>query len=266
MRLTVSAAGGAGAGACGRIARSNGACPRRLGAVRAGRSAADAPVPVGHRSLVERLPGALARSAYRRRLPRRRRRATAWAAPARGCCAASATRFDAVERRFARVQGHRARAVFLDRLPRQPRRADDADRAGDVIFSDARNHASLIDGVRLSRARRVVFPHNDVDRLACAHPATSRAPASASSSSNRCSAWTAISRRSPASRLCAAPRGAVLIVDEAHAVGVYGPTRRGTDRRSRRIDGVPCISINTAGKALGVAGAFVAGPAWSSSI
>src|SRR5580658_3946136 len=37
--------------------------------------------------------------------------------------------------------------------------------AGDLIFSDARNHASLIDGIRLSSARRVVFPHNDAEAL-----------------------------------------------------------------------------------------------------
>src|SRR5688500_5490619 len=37
---------------------------------------------------------------------------------------------------------------------------------GDVVFSDERNHASLIDGMRLSAATRIVFPHNDVRRLA----------------------------------------------------------------------------------------------------
>jgi 8-amino-7-oxononanoate synthase len=56
--------------------------------------------------------------------------------------------------------------------------------------------------------------------------------------------------------------GALLIVDEAHAVGVYGA--RGTGLlEAAGIDHAECISVNTAGKALGVAGACVAGPAWA---
>src|SRR4029077_21227780 len=56
--------------------------------------------------------------------------------------------------------------------------------------------------------------------------------------------------------------GAVLIVDEAHAVGICG--RRGSGLLEETgIDPNGCISINTAGKALGVSGAFVAGPSWA---
>jgi 8-amino-7-oxononanoate synthase len=56
--------------------------------------------------------------------------------------------------------------------------------------------------------------------------------------------------------------GATLIVDEAHAVGIYG--KRGSGLiEERGIDRDVCVSINTAGKALGVGGAFVAGPAWA---
>jgi 8-amino-7-oxononanoate synthase len=56
--------------------------------------------------------------------------------------------------------------------------------------------------------------------------------------------------------------GATLVVDEAHAVGVYGQRGSGLIEEAG-IEGDRCVSINTAGKALGVSGAFVAGPAWA---
>ena len=56
-------------------------------------------------------------------------------------------------------------------------------------------------------------------------------------------------------------RGAALVVDEAHAVGIYGDDGSGLIRAAGA-DGGVLLSINTAGKALGAAGAFVAGPAW----
>src|SRR5437773_8231950 len=56
--------------------------------------------------------------------------------------------------------------------------------------------------------------------------------------------------------------GAALVVDEAHAVGVCGRHGSGLLEEAG-IDPNSCISINTAGKALGVSGAFVAGPAWA---
>jgi 8-amino-7-oxononanoate synthase len=56
--------------------------------------------------------------------------------------------------------------------------------------------------------------------------------------------------------------GAVLVVDEAHAVGIYGPNGEGLIAAAG-VDPNRCLSINTAGKALGAAGALVAGPAWA---
>ena len=56
--------------------------------------------------------------------------------------------------------------------------------------------------------------------------------------------------------------GAVLVVDEAHAVGIYGGRGSGL-MEAAGIDDENCIAINTAGKALGVAGAFVTGPSWA---
>jgi 8-amino-7-oxononanoate synthase len=56
--------------------------------------------------------------------------------------------------------------------------------------------------------------------------------------------------------------GATLVVDEAHAVGIYG-TRGSGLLEEHGVESSDCLSINTAGKALGVGGAFVAGPAWA---
>jgi 8-amino-7-oxononanoate synthase len=131
--------------------------------------------------------------------------------------------------------------------------------SGDVVFSDALNHASLIDGLRLSRARRVVFPHNDLQQL------------SSLLESEQCGGLRFVVVESVFSmdgdfaplaelgRLCDGA-GAVLVVDEAHAVGVFGARGTGLIEQAA-LDPSSCISVNTAGKALGVAGAFVAGPA-----
>jgi 8-amino-7-oxononanoate synthase len=125
--------------------------------------------------------------------------------------------------------------------------------AGDVIFSDERNHASLIDGARLSRARRVVFPHND----AAALEELLREDAGGGQKFVVVeSLFSMDGDQAPVEEYAALCRaaGAELIVDEAHAIGVYG-------ERGRGLAGDVFVSINTAGKALGVSGAFVAGPA-----
>ena len=131
----------------------------------------------------------------------------------------------------------------------------------DVILSDERNHASLIDGARLSRARRVVFPHHDVERLTdlIAQHRDSRQIFVVTES--LFSMDGDVAPLAEYARLCRAT-GAALIVDEAHAVGVYGASGSGLIEASGIADNV-FMSINTAGKALGVSGAFVAGPSWA---
>ncbi|MEO8258155.1 MAG: 8-amino-7-oxononanoate synthase [Acidobacteriota bacterium] len=133
--------------------------------------------------------------------------------------------------------------------------------AGDVILSDERNHASLIDGIRLSAARRVVFPHSDVEalgRLLDQHRGDGQAFVVVES---LYSMDGDIAPLSGYATLCRA-MGAALIVDEAHAVGVFGADGSGLIEASG-IDRDVFVSVNTAGKALGVSGAFVAGPAWA---
>jgi 8-amino-7-oxononanoate synthase len=130
----------------------------------------------------------------------------------------------------------------------------------DVIFSDAKNHASLIDAARLSRARVVVVPHLDVDALAKAMRETPCQGVRFVVVESLYSMDGDIAPLAEYAGLCRAAR-AVLVIDEAHAVGVYGASGSGLIEEAG-LDPNACISINMAGKALGVSGGFVAGPAW----
>lgn len=169
--------------------------------------------------------------------------------------------FAAVERRFARFKGAERALYFSSGYLANIGVLTTLAETGDVIFSDSRNHASLIDGIRLSRARAAVFPHNDVPRL-------KRLLAGSSESGIRFvvveSLFSMDGDEAPLAEYAALCRssGAVLVVDEAHAVGIYGGRGSGL-MEAAGVDDENCISINTAGKALGVAGAFVAGPSWA---
>jgi 8-amino-7-oxononanoate synthase len=128
---------------------------------------------------------------------------------------------------------------------------------GDMVFSDERNHASLIDGIRLSRAGRRIFPHNDVDALArLLRQQTGPKFVVTESLFSMDGDFAPLAEYA---ELCRAT-GAALIVDEAHAVGIYGPRGSGL-LEAAGVDAF--ISIDTAGKALGVSGAFVSGPPWA---
>ena len=126
----------------------------------------------------------------------------------------------------------------------------------DVIFSDALNHASLIDGIRLSRARKIIYQHRDLQSL----ERTLRENANASGAKLIVteSVFSMEGDVAPLESLTqlAQAYSADLIVDEAHAIGVCGRQGRGLvadlPDRSRILAAVyPC------GKALASCGAFV---------
>jgi glycine C-acetyltransferase len=127
---------------------------------------------------------------------------------------------------------------------------------GDVIFSDALNHASLVDGARLSRARVVIYRHadaGDLERKLTEHRHEGRLALIASES-----LFSMDGDQAPLSALTALARrfDAALILDEAHALGVMGPSGTGLARAS----GVrPDVTVGTLGKAFGSQGAFAAG-------
>lgn len=126
----------------------------------------------------------------------------------------------------------------------------------DAVFSDALNHASLIDGVRLSRAQVVRYPHADLDCLERAL-ANSRHRGKLIVTDGVFSMDGDIAPLPSMLDLCER-YDAWLLVDDAHGFGVIGPEGRGSPAhfglRSPRI-----VYVGTLGKAAGVSGAFVAG-------
>jgi 8-amino-7-oxononanoate synthase len=123
----------------------------------------------------------------------------------------------------------------------------------DLIVSDALNHASLIDGCRLSAARVIITPHNDLRAVAGAlrEPARQRWVAVEAYYSMDADGPDLAELRG----LCD-EQDAALLVDEAHSLGVFGPDGGGRCRAARV---VPDVLIGTLGKALGLQGAFAAG-------
>lgn len=124
----------------------------------------------------------------------------------------------------------------------------------DLIVSDALNHASLIDGCRLSRAAVTVVPHLDADAVARALSAPRRGRAWVVTES-----YFSMDADVPdlkALRSICDDAGAGLLVDESHALGVFGDGGRGLCHEAGV---VPDALVGTLGKAFGRQGAFVAG-------
>ncbi len=137
---------------------------------------------------------------------------------------------------------------------------------GDVVISDALNHASIIDGIRLCKAERRRYAHNDMDDLR-AQLAAARAGGARHIlvfTDGVFSMDGTVAQLDVMRRLCD-EFGALLAIDECHATGFMGATGRGThEHRGLLVDGRSGVDIitGTLGKALGGAsGGFTAGPA-----
>lgn len=128
---------------------------------------------------------------------------------------------------------------------------------GDVIVSDALNHASLIDGCRLSGATIRVYPHLDISGADAALAGAAGARRRWLISESYFSMDGDIPDLRALRALCDR-HDAALMVDEAHALGVFGDQGRGLCAEA----GVrPDILVGTGGKSLGLHGAFVVGSA-----
>src|SRR3954468_2883758 len=126
-----------------------------------------------------------------------------------------------------------------------------------VVISDELNHASIIDGCRLSRATIRVFPHKDVD---AARKIIKDLPAGQRKLLITDGVFSMDGDLGPLPGLCALAEetGCIMMVDDAHASGVFGKNGRGTVDHfgmHGRVD----IQVGTLSKAIGALGGYVAG-------
>ncbi len=125
---------------------------------------------------------------------------------------------------------------------------------GDAVFSDELNHASIVDGCRLSRARTHIYPHGDANRL---EDALKKASAARRKLIVTDGVFSMDGDLAPLPELCALAReyGAMLLVDDAHGTGVLGEGGRGCVAFFGAQEKVS-VSMGTLGKALASYGAF----------
>jgi glycine C-acetyltransferase len=127
----------------------------------------------------------------------------------------------------------------------------------DVIISDALNHASIIDGCRLSRAEIKVFPHKDIG---AARRILQELPAAQRKLLITDGVFSMDGDLGPLPELCSLAEefGCVMMVDDAHASGVFGRNGRGTIDHFD-VHGRVDIQVGTLSKAVGALGGYVAG-------
>jgi glycine C-acetyltransferase len=162
-----------------------------------------------------------------------------------------------LERRLAVFKNTEAAVVFQSGFTANAGTVSSLLGRDDIIVSDELNHASIIDGARLSRATIKVFPHRDVD---AARAIVRALPASQRKLLITDGVFSMDGDLGPLPALCdlAGEYGCIMMVDDAHASGVFGRNGRGTVDHFEmhgRVD----VQVGTLSKAIGALGGYVAG-------
>lgn len=167
------------------------------------------------------------------------------------------TLHEELESKIAELKGTKSALVFNSGFQANTGILSTLVGEGDLILSDALNHASIIDGCRLSRARVVVYSHCDVDSL---ESALKNSPPAGRKLIVTESLFSMDGDGAPLAAIVelAEKYGAMLMVDEAHATGVFEPDGAGVVANLGLSKRVP-VQMGTLGKALGGFGAYVAG-------
>lgn len=167
------------------------------------------------------------------------------------------TLHEELEAKLAAFKGTEAALVFNSGFQANVGILSTLTGAGDMIFSDALNHASIIDGCRLSRAQTQVYTHGDLGQL---ETQLRNAPSGARKLVVTESIFSMDGDEAPLAGIVelAEKYQAMVMVDEAHATGIFGPNGAGVVAKLGLGERV-LVQMGTLGKALGGFGAYVAG-------
>ena len=162
-----------------------------------------------------------------------------------------------LERRLADFKKTEAVVVFQSGFTANAGTVASILSSDDVVVSDELNHASIIDGCRLSQATVKVFPHRDVD---AARAVLRSLPASQRKLLVTDGVFSMDGDLGPLPALCdlAEEFGCIMMVDDAHASGVFGANGRGTIDHFG-VHGRVDVQVGTLSKAFGALGGYVAG-------